>query len=117
MNYLGPMVHDMTETELRLFNDAMRVLNAYAKFSELAHSTLTMRAVGSPQLVSRWQQGKPCTVATYGRLMQWASDNWPDHEVVWPRSIHRPHPSKDAPETAAVHIRKRKKNGTAKLPA
>ncbi len=84
--------------ELRLLQDAITVINGYAKFSGLSYRTLTDRAVGSPQLITRWQEGKSCTMATYGRLLQWFSDNWPDGEgLKWPRNVPRPDPATDEP--------------------
>ena len=66
-----------------------------AQHQGVTHYAISMRAMGKGDFFKKMiDLGYDCRTRTAERLMQWFSDNWPDQELEWPRSIPRPKPNK-----------------------
>jgi len=60
-------------------------------------STIGTYAKNDSALVARLDGGGTCTLATASKIIQWASDHWPDGER-WPVDIPRPIPAREEAE-------------------
>ncbi len=56
--------------------------------------TVSLRAARRGGFFDELAKGANITVRRGDAIIAWFSDNWPDQELEWPRSIPRPKPSK-----------------------
>ena len=72
--------------------DLPSLARIYSAHEGISHWAASYRAVRKGDMFHRLESGHDCTVATYARIMQWFSDQWPA-DLPWPSDIPRPAPS------------------------
>ncbi len=80
-----------------------RLAETMSAESGLSHWQIGLKATGSAKFFRDLKAGrrKGCTVATYGRVLQWFSDQWPA-DLAWPTDIPRPAASAGSPSAEAA---------------
>lgn len=81
----------------------IRAFDAFVAHSGLAESTLSDRLLKSGSRFRRIRESSDISTATFERVMQWLSDNWPDG-AEWPAGVERPKPIERRAAEAAPAI-------------
>ena len=74
-----------------IVSDLIRIMDLYAKATDLSVHSVGRYAGGSGDFYSRLAAGHDITTRRASRVSQWLSDHWPD-DVEWPPEIARPAP-------------------------
>lgn len=78
----------------------VRLGEIYAAHRQISPSRVGFLAADDGKFFQRLNSGKTCTLRTANRVLQWFSDNWPEH-LEWPPDVPRPEPTPAGEETAA----------------
>ena len=90
----------MTSARLPREADLLAACDVFRSQSGLSESRLGTVTAGNPSFYPRLAGGASCTVKLYGRVLQWFSDNWPEH-LEWPPDVPRPEPTPVEEEATA----------------
>ena len=74
--------------------DLTKLADLWGSHKGLKLSTVSTYAAGDGKFFHRLKEGASCTLRRAEAVTSWFSDNWPDQELEWPRSIPRPKPNK-----------------------
>ena len=77
------------------------LIDRFALATGLSTSYISVKCSGDSKLYKRLQTGGDIRCATFRRIVQWFSDNWPA-DIFWPADIPRPAPSPDSPAAQAL---------------
>ncbi|WP_035723502.1 hypothetical protein [Fodinicurvata fenggangensis] len=73
----------------------IRLADTYCQHTGRSHARVATLAYDQGMFFDRLRKGRTCTIATYGKVVQWFSNNWPE-DLEWPDDIPRPKPESEA---------------------